>query len=409
MGNLNLTPQQLERYSRHLRLKEVGPAGQAKLLDARVLIVGLGGLGAPVALYLAAAGVGTLGLLDDDRVSLSNLQRQVLYTQDDVGQPKVEAARRRLQAMNSDLRVILHPVRLTAANAEEIVQAYDVVVGGADNFPTRYLLSDACTLLGKPLVDGSVLGFTGQVTTFLPGQGCYRCLFPSPPPPGAVPNCAEAGVLGAMVGQVGTLQAMEALKLVLGLGEPLSGRLLIFDALAGDVQEIHWSRDPHCPACGSHPTVTELAAVDYPAFCGILAESPAEGVPAASGAIGAENGAGPGEERPVRLEGRLDVTPREAYRLVQEERVDLIDVREPWEYAMYHAEGAALIPLSQFQRRADELNPARDLLVVCEHGRRSLTVVEALRRQGLGRVYNVAGGMSAWLAQDLPVKRGADR
>ncbi len=397
MDTLNLTPQQLERYSRHLRLGEVGPEGQSKLLASRVLVVGLGGLGSPVALYLAAAGVGTLGLLDDDRVALSNLQRQVLYAEEDLGRLKVEAARRRLQAMNRDLRVIAHPVRLTADNAEEILRGYDVVVGGADNFPTRYLLSDACVLLGKPLVDGSVLGFTGQVTTFLPGKGCYRCLFPAPPPPGAVPNCAEAGVLGAMVGQVGSLQAMETLKLLMGLGEPLSGRLLLMDALAGDVQEIRWSRDPGCPVCGDHPSVTALAAMDYPAFCGLTPDGP----PAQAG--------GPDPVDPISLAGRFDLSPNEAYRLVQSGRADLIDVREPWEYAMYHAGGAVLIPLSQVQRRAGDLDPSRDLLVVCEHGHRSLVAAEALRRAGLDRVYNVAGGMAAWLAQDLPVKRGADQ
>lgn len=409
MDTLHLTPQQLERYSRHLRLREVGPEGQSTLLASRVLVVGLGGLGSPVALYLAAAGVGTLGLLDDDRVSLSNLQRQVLYTEEDLGQLKVEAARRRLQAMNQDLRVITHPVRLAADNAEEILRGYDVVVGGADNFPTRYLLSDACVLLGKPLVDGSVLGFTGQVTTFLPGKGCYRCLFPAPPPPGAVPNCAEAGVLGAMVGQVGSLQAMEALKLLMHLGEPLSGRLLIMDALAGDVQEIRWSRSPGCPACGDQPSVTALADMDYPAFCGLPPDSPSAQAGSAAAAAAGATADGPDPAAPIRLEGRFDLSPDEAYRLVQEGRVDLIDVREPWEYAMYHAGGAVLIPLSQFQRRVGDLDPSRDLLVVCEHGHRSLTVVEALRRAGLGRVYNVVGGMAAWIAQELPVRRGADQ
>lgn len=395
MPDAPLTPLQLERYARHLRLDQVGPAGQAKLLRSRVLVVGVGGLGSPAALYLAAAGVGTLGLVDDDRVSLSNLQRQVLFGAQDLGQLKVEAARRRLYALNPEVQVITHPVRLTPANARDIVAGYDLVVNGSDNFPTRYLLSDACVLLQKPLVDASAVGFSGQVTAFLPGQGCYRCLFPAPPPPGTAPTCESAGVLGALVGQLGSLEALEALKLLLGIGESLAGRLLLVDALAGEAQAIAWERDPACPACGDHPRIDDLAAVDYPAFCGLTAGAAGAG-PAGSGIAG--SGAVDA--------GLADVSPAEVSRLLSQSRLRLIDVREPWEYAMYHIPGVELMPLGQFELNLEELGPDENLVIVCEHGQRSRQVTDAMRQAGFMRVFSLDGGMARWLEEGLPVERG---
>lgn len=381
MEHSSLTSSQLERYARHLRLAEVGPEGQAKLLAGKVLVVGAGGLGSPAALYLAAAGVGTLGLVDDDRVSLSNLQRQVLYTEADLGQPKVDAGRRRLNALNPDVHVVVHPLRLTPENAAQILDGYDLVVNGTDNFPTRYLLSDACVLLDKPLVDGSVLGFTGQVTSFLPGQGCYRCLYPTPPPPGAVRTCAEAGVLGALVGQIGSMQAMEAIKLILGIGESLAGRLLLVDALAGETQDIRWARNAACPACGDEPGIRDVRGVDYPAFCDL-----------------APAGTAPPPDR-------VALTPTDVYDLLQSGRALLVDVREPWEFAMRRLPGSRLMPFNQFSQYVGEIDPAREVVVVCEYGERSRAIVDSLRRAGLQRVYNLEGGMAAWLAQDLPVER----
>lgn len=261
-----LSPQQVMRYSRHIIMPQVGPVGQRKLMQARVLIVGAGGLGSPIAVYLALAGVGTVGLVDFDVVDLSNLQRQVLHQTDDVGKPKVISARETLNAYNPEVNVVTHEVPLTSENALEIIPQYDIIVNGADNFATRYLVNDASYLAGKPLVDGSILLFDGQATTFMPGQGCYRCLFPEPPPPGLVPSCAEAGVLGALCGTIGTIQATEVLKLILGIGEPLIGRLLLYDALAMEVRQVKIRRNPNCPLCGDTPTVTEL--IDYEEFCG---------------------------------------------------------------------------------------------------------------------------------------------
>ena len=263
---LALTPDQVQRYSRHIIMPQVGSNGQRKLLQSKVLIVGAGGLGSPAAVYLALAGVGTIGIVDFDVVDISNLQRQILHHSDDVGRPKVVSATEAIKDYNPDTEVVLHETWLTSENAMEIIPQYDVVVNGADNFPSRYLVNDACYLAGKPLVDGSILIFDGQATVFLPGQGCYRCLFPSPPPPGMVPNCAEAGVLGALTGLVGSIQAVETLKLLLGIGESLSSRLLLIDALSMDFRQVRVPRNPKCPLCGDNPTVTEL--IDYEAFCG---------------------------------------------------------------------------------------------------------------------------------------------
>ena len=267
-----LTPEQVTRYSRHMIMPQVGPAGQRKLMNAKVLIVGAGGLGSPNAVYLALAGVGTLGIVDFDIVDLSNLQRQILHQTDDVGKPKVVSARETIAAYNPDVDVVIHEQPLTSDNAMEIISQYDIIVNGADNFATRYLVNDACYLAGKTLVDGSILMFDGQATVFEPGQGCYRCLFPEPPPPGMVPSCAEAGVLGAMCATIGSIQATEVIKQVLGIGEPLVGRLLLYDALSMEFRIVKTRRNPNCPLCGDNPTVTEL--IDYEAFCGAPAREP---------------------------------------------------------------------------------------------------------------------------------------
>ena len=266
---LVLTPDQVNRYSRHIIMGDVGSKGQRNLLQAKALIVGAGGLGSPSAIYLALAGVGTIGIVDFDVVEISNLQRQILHHTSDIGRPKLESARDNINSYNPDTNVVLHEVRLESDNAREIISQYDLVINGADNFATRYLVNDACYLEGKPLVDGSILIFDGQATLFLPGQGCYRCLFPEPPPPGLVPNCAEAGVLGALTGLVGSIQATEALKHFLGIGESLVSRLLLIDALSMSFREVRLKRNPSCPLCGDNPTVTEL--IDYEVFCGLTA------------------------------------------------------------------------------------------------------------------------------------------
>ena len=262
-----LTPDQVKRYSRHIIMGDVGSQGQRKLLQSKALVVGAGGLGSPSALYLALAGVGTIGIVDFDIVDLSNLQRQILHHTADVGRPKLQSALDTIKSYNPDTNVVLHDARLESGNAMEIIGQYDLVINGADNFATRYLVNDACYLLGKPLIDGSILIFDGQATVFIPGEGCYRCLFPSPPPPGMVPNCAEAGVLGALTGLVGSIQATEALKYILGIGESLSSRLLLIDALSMSFREVKLRRNPACPLCGDNPTVTEL--IDYEIFCGL--------------------------------------------------------------------------------------------------------------------------------------------
>lgn len=274
-----LRPDQVTRYSRHMIMPQVGPVGQRKLMAAKVLIVGAGGLGSPVALYLALAGVGTIGLVDFDVVDLSNLQRQILHQNDDIGRRKVDSARDRLKAYNPDVKVVTHEVPLTSDNAFDIIPQYDIIVNGADNFATRYLVNDASYLRGKPLVDGSILLFDGQASTYIPGRGCYRCLFPEPPPPGMVPSCAEAGVLGALCGTIGSIQATEVLKLILDIGEPLAGRLALYDALSMEMRVVKTRRDPKCPLCGDNPTIHEL--IDYDAFCGGPPHK--EGAPVAAG------------------------------------------------------------------------------------------------------------------------------
>jgi adenylyltransferase/sulfurtransferase len=273
-----LTPEQVKRYSRHIIMPQIGSRGQRKLIDSKVLIIGAGGLGGPVAVYLALAGAGTIGIVDFDVVDLSNLQRQVLHTTETVGLPKVESATRMLARYNPGVNVVTHEYPITSENAMELISQYDIIVNGADNFATRYLVNDAAYLNGKPLVDGSILIFDGQVTTYEPGKGCYRCLYPEPPPPGMVPNCAEAGVLGALTGTIGSIQATEVVKVILGIGDPLVGRLLLVDALAMEFRVVRTRRDPACPLCGDEPTVTEL--IDYEVFCGLAPAPEAEGVAA---------------------------------------------------------------------------------------------------------------------------------
>ena len=375
-----LRPDQFERYRRHLTLPELGVEGQQALLGARVLLIGAGGLGCPLAQYLAAAGVGTLGLVDFDVVDASNLQRQVLYGVADVGRPKVEVARERVVALNPDVKVEVHRLRLASDNALEILGAYDVVVDGTDNFPTRYLTNDACVLLGKPNVYGSVFRFEGQASVFDARHGpCYRCLYPEPPPPGAVPSCAEGGVLGVLPGLVALIQATETVKLVTGVGEPLYGRLLQYDALRMQFREFRLKKDGKCPVCGEQPSVTEL--IDYEGFCGVPAVE--QRLPEISAA---------------ELRAALDAG----------DELLLLDVREPAEYEIARIEGARLLPLGEVEVRCHELADWRERRVVvhCHHGIRSAQGCEILRNHGFQRVENLAGGIEAWsLTVDPAVPR----
>jgi adenylyltransferase/sulfurtransferase len=374
-------PDQFERYRRHLSLPELGVEGQRALLEARVLLIGAGGLGCPLAQYLAAAGVGTLGILDFDVVDASNLQRQVLYGVADVGRPKVEVSRERIEALNPDVRVESHPVQLHSGNAMEILGAYDVVVDGTDNFPTRYLSNDACVLLGKPNVHGSIFRFDGQATVFDARHGpCYRCLYPEPPPPGAVPSCAEGGVLGVLPGLIAMIQATETLKLVTGIGEPLYGRLLRYDALRMEFDEFRLKKDAQCPVCGVQPTVTEL--IDYEGFCGVPATeaSPLPEVAAAQVQAARERG----------------------------EEFLLLDVREPDEFERARIEGARLLPLGELEARIEELAAWRERRVVvhCHKGGRSARACALLGGHGFSDVANLAGGIEAWsLTVDPAVPR----
>jgi sulfur-carrier protein adenylyltransferase/sulfurtransferase len=381
---------ELRRYARHLVLPEVGPAGQRTLKAARVAVAGMGGLGCPVSLYLAAAGVGVLGLIDHDEVDESNLQRQVLYGSADTGRRKVEAAAERLQALNPHVELVPHDLRLTRDNALDVLAGYDIVVDGADNFPTRYLINDACGLLGKPYVYGALLRFEGQVAVFDARRGpCYRCLFREPPPPGLVPSCAEGGVLGVLPGIVGSLQALEAIKLVLGAGDTLLGRLVIFDGLSHRWRELQLRKDPECPLCGSAPTIT--APIDYDAFCGGPA---ADTPPAAAQAADAAAGVTP------------EMSVRElSERLQRGERPKLLDVREPyeWEIANLGEHGARLLPLSELPGRLDEVGaPEEEIVVYCRTGSRSAYVVDALRAAGFRRAVNLAGGLHAWAREIEP-------
>ncbi len=381
-----LSPAELARYSRHILLDEIGVAGQAKLAAARVLVVGAGGLGSPAALYLAAAGIGTLGIADFDRVSDHNLQRQLLHDDASVGEPKVTSAARRLRTTNPFIRVIEHADGVTPANAVALFSTYDIVVDGTDNFSARYLNNDAAFLARKPLVYGSVYKFEGQVAVFDPDHGgpCYRCLFPEPPAPGSVPGCGEAGVLGALCGVIGSLLALEVIKLVTGAGESFRGRLLNYDALTQCFQTLRLARDPHCPLCGSTPSIHELRTENYPAVC----------APAPSPAMNS-------------ADYPLEISVREAKRLLDEPAHPalLLDVRETYETEICHVKGSQLIPMRQIPERMHDLPREAHLLILCHSGGRSLRITEFLRAQGFTAVSNVAGGIAAWTDQIDPTLR----
>ena len=369
-----LSAEDLSRYARHLSLPEVGADGQRRLKAARVLCVGTGGLGSPLAFYLAAAGVGTLGLVDFDVVDASNLQRQIIHSTKDIGRKKLDSAAEKLLALNPSLNVVKHETMLSSANALDILKDYDIVADGTDNFPTRYLVNDACVLLGKPNVYGSIFRFEGQASVFGTKEGpCYRCLYPEPPPPGLAPNCAEGGVLGILPGLVGVIQAAEAIKLILGSGEALIGRLLLVDALAMRFRELKLRKNPECPVCGQNPTVTRL--MDYEQFCGIKP---------------------PTEEEKTLSNGIPQVTVHELkQRMDAGEDLLILDVREPYEYQIANI-GGRLIPMNEVPRRIDEIDRDREVIVQCLSGGRSQRVAEYLKQSGYEKVSNLAGGIRAW-------------
>ena len=367
----NFNNDEIHRYSRHLILPEVGMEGQLKLKQAGVLCVGAGGLGSPLALYLAAAGVGTLGIVDFDVVDLTNLQRQIIHGTGDVGRKKLDSAAESIAALNPNVNVLKFETRLTSANALEIFRDFDIIVDGTDNFATRYLVNDACVLLGKPNVYGSIFRFEGQASVFATKDGpCYRCLYPEPPPPGVVPSCAEGGVLGILPGLVGVIQATETIKLILGSGESLIGRLLLVDALAMRFREVKVRKTPDCPVCGEHPTVTQL--IDYEQFCGIRGEQES-----ATATIG--------DMTPEELKQRLDAG----------DDLFVLDVRDPHEYQLCNL-GGHLIPLNDLPKRVGELDPSREIVVHCKLGGRSAKAVDFLKQAGFARVHNLAGGINAW-------------
>jgi adenylyltransferase/sulfurtransferase len=375
---LPLTKEEVRRYSRHLILPEVGLAGQVKLKNARVLLIGVGGLGSPLALYLAAAGVGTLGLVDGDVVDETNLQRQVIHGTKDVGRPKLDSAADRIRDVNPNVKVEKHEMMLSSANALALFRQYDLVADGTDNFPTRYLVNDACVLTGKPNVYGSIFRFEGQASVFGAKDGpCYRCLYPEPPPPGMVPSCAEGGVLGILPGIVGLLQANEVVKLLLGIGTTLVGRLLLFDALAMTFRELRLRRDPNCPVCGPNATLKEL--IDYQAFCGF---HPGDDL-------------APGDVRTITatdLKARMDLG----------EEVAILDVREPQEFELCRIPGSTLVPLGELPAKLATLDSGKELVVHCRTGKRSLQAIELLKQAGFSgaRLLNLTGGIDAW-AQEV--------
>ena len=375
-GSPGLTNQEVARYSRHLIMPEVGMEGQLKLKAARALCIGAGGLGSPVALYLAAAGVGTIGIVDFDEVDYSNLQRQIIHSTPDVGRPKLESAKSRLNALNPEVEVVTHEMALSSQNALGLFADYDLVVDGTDNFPTRYLVNDACVIQGKPNIYGSIFRFEGQNSVFATKDGpCYRCLYPEPPPPGLVPSCAEGGVLGILPGVVGTLQATEAVKLILGAGELLIGRFLIFDALKMKFRELKLRKDPDCPVCGEHPTVTEL--IDYEQFCGITSSSPPAVV------------APEADDEATVEELKMRIDRRDSFML--------LDVRETQEFEICRIPGSVLIPLGELPSRLSELEGRSDLIVHCKSGARSGKAVKLLRDAGYIGARNLKGGILAWI------------
>ena len=370
---VTLSNDEILRYSRHLIMPEVGMEGQLKLKNAKLLLVGTGGLGAPLGLYLAAAGVGKIGLVDFDVVDYTNLQRQVIHGTKDVGRKKLDSAADHMLDINPNVQIDKFDVLLNSENALDILSGYDIIVDGTDNFPTRYLVNDACVILKKPNVYGSIFRFEGQSTIFAyPGGPCYRCLYPEPPPPGLVPSCAEGGVLGILPGIIGLIQATEAVKLILGNGEPLIGRLLLYDALAMRFRELKLRRNPECPACGDHPTITKL--IDYQEFCGIPHQEP----PAPN--------AKEGEIDPVEVKAKLD----------RGDKFQFIDVREPHEYQIAKIPGTKLIPLGDLPKRVNELDSSIELIAHCKSGVRSGKAIDFLRQSGFKRVKNMTGGILAW-------------
>ncbi len=380
---MNLTNQQISRYSRHLIMPEVGVEGQEKLVSSSVLCIGAGGLGSPLALYLGAAGVGRLGIVDFDVVDFSNLQRQIIHGEAKIGKLKVESAKERIHEINSDIEVEIYNLRLTSENALDIVKEYDVVVDGTDNFATRYLVNDACVLLGKPNVYGSIFRFEGQVSVFDANRGpCYRCLYPEPPPPGMVPSCAEGGVLGILPGIIGTMQAAETIKLILGKGRPLVGKLLFVDVMEMKIRELKLRKDPNCPLCGKNPTITKL--IDYEEFCGV----------------------GRGEEQALADASDLEITVDEFNNLIKSKKdILILDVRGPNEYQICHIKGSKLIPLGDLPSRVNELDTADDIVVHCHHGVRSLQATMFLRNMGFKKVKSLKGGIDVWAQEydpDMP-------
>jgi sulfur-carrier protein adenylyltransferase/sulfurtransferase len=373
---VTLSNEEILRYSRHLIIPEVGIEGQKKLKAAKVLLVGAGGLGAPLGLYLAAAGVGRIGLVDFDTVDFTNLQRQVIHSTKDVGRNKIDSAAEKMLAINPNVRIAKHNVALSSENALDILKDYDLVVDGTDNFPTRYLVNDACVLLNKPNVYGSIFRFEGQATVFAyKGGPCYRCLYPEPPPPGLVPSCAEGGVLGILPGTIGLIQATETVKLILGIGEPLVGRLLLYDALGMRFRELKLRKNPECPVCGEHRTITKL--IDYQQFCGIPAQEPKV------------------------TEGEIEVTEVKAM-LDRGDSFVLLDVREPHEYQIASIPGAKLVPLGEVARRLDEFDKNADIVIHCKSGMRSAKACGILKQAGFEHVRNMKGGILAWSDQVDP-------
>ena len=379
LENVRLSNDEIARYSRHLIMPEVTMDGQKRLKAARVLCIGTGGLGSPIALYLAAAGVGRIGLVDFDTVDFSNLQRQILHGTEDVGRKKLKSAKDKLRALNPNVQIDLHDTYFTSENARQIAEPYDIVIDGTDNFPTRYLSNDICVFTGKPNIYGSIFRFEGQCTVFAPHLGgpCYRCMFPEPPPPGLVPSCAEGGVLGVLPGMIGVMQAIEAVKLIVGIGEPLIGRLVHFDAMKMKFREFKLRRDPKCPVCSENPTITDL--IDYDQFCGV----PQGG------------GAAPSYEpvptiTAVELKRRLDAG----------DDILLLDVRETYEYDIARVPGTRLMPLGELPARMSELDSAREMAIFCKNGARSAGAVRSLQAAGFSKLANVAGGLDAW-ARDI--------
>lgn len=371
-----LTREQILRYSRHLIMPEVGIDGQQKLKNAGILLIGAGGLGSPLGLYLAAAGIGRLGIVDFDKVDFTNLQRQIIHRTEDVGRLKVESAKERINAINPDVEVATFNAKISRDNILDLIRPYDVVIDGTDNFPTRYLTNDACVFEKKPNIYGSIFRFDGQATVFSPPQGpCYRCLYPEPPPPGMVPSCAEGGVLGVLPGIIGVIQATEAIKIILGKGEPLIGRLLLYNALTMQFRELKIKRNPNCPVCGNKPTIKTL--IDYEEFCGLTR----------------------GEESEA-AHSEYDLGPMEVKRLLeQDKKAVLLDVRESHEYDIVHIEGSQLIPLSELHLRANELDTADTIVTYCHHGSRSLQAIKTLEHFGFKKLKHLRGGIDAWASE----------